>query len=244
MKSTRKTLILFSSLAIVASLSVVGSGFAVWTFEDGVNEANIEVNEVSISDAFNLHVHAPNIFVLEPDMNNISTYGGLAFYNEKLSNEEGSGSSSSAHQYDHFFDLDNDDEKIFASVIVGVLPSNTSLTALPFDVVMSIKMEGFIKDNINFIGEDIKDNEGNYLYTFESSSFNSLEIENNDGTITKYFRSDNLCLDGLFVFNESFNQNYKNEEGIINIQAINNAIPNNGSLGTITLSFNIVEKTN
>lgn len=240
MKSTRKTLILFSSLAIVASLSVVGSGFAVWTFEDIVNEANIEVNKVSISDAFNLHVHAPNIFVLEPDMNNISTYGGLAFYNQK-SEEEGGGEE---HKNDHFFDIDNDDEKIFASVIVGVLPSNTSLTSLPFDVVMSIKMEGFIKDNIDFIGARSLDNEGNYLYTFESSSFNSLEIENNDGTFTKYFRSGNLCLDGLFVFNESFNQNYKNEEGIINIPAINNATYNNGSLGTITLSFNIVEKTN
>ena len=241
MKSTRKTLILFSSLAIVASLSVVGSGFAVWTFEDIVNEANIEVNKVSISDAFNLHVHAPNIFVLEPDMNNISTYGGLAFYNQK-SEEEGGGEE---HKNDHFFDIDNDDEKIFASVIVGVLPSNTSLTSLPFDVVMSIKMEGFIKDNIDFIGARSLDNEGNYLYTFESSSFNSLEIENNDGTFTKYFRSGNLCLDGLFVFNESFNQNYKNGDGVINIQAINNATFNNDDgLGTITLSFNIVEKTN
>ena len=240
MKSTRKTLILFSSLAIVASLSVVGSGFAVWTFEDIVNEANIKVNKVSISDAFNLHVHAPNIFVLEPDMNNISTYGGLAFYNQK-SEEEGGGEE---HKNDHFFDIDNDDEKIFASVIVGVLPSNTSLTSLPFDVEMSIKMSGFIKDNIDFIGGRSLDSEGNYLYIFESSSFNSLEIENNDGTITKYFRSGNLCLDGLFVFNESFNQNYKNEEGIINIPDINNATYNNGSLGTITLSFNIVEKTN
>lgn len=241
MKSTRKTLILFSSLAIVASLSVVGSGFAVWTFEDIVNEANIEVNKVSISDAFNLHVHAPNIFVLEPDMNNISTYGGLAFYNQK-SEEEGGGEE---HKNDHFFDIDNDDEKIFASVIVGVLPSNTSLTSLPFDVVMSIKMSGFIKDNIDFIGGRSLDSEGNYLYTFESSSFNSLEIENNDGTFTKYFRSGNLCLDGLFVFNESFNQNYKNGDGVINIQAINNATFNNDDgLGTITLSFNIVEKTN
>ena len=105
-------------------------------------------------------------------------------------------------------------------------------------------MSGFIKDNIDFIGGRSLDSEGNYLYTFESSSFNSLEIENNDGTITKYFRSGNLCLDGLFVFNESFNQNYKNEEGIINIPDINNATYNNGSLGTITLSFNIVEKTN
>ena len=33
-------------------------------------------------------------------------------------------------------------------------------------------------------------------------------------------------------------------EGIINIPDINNATYNNGSLGTITLSFNIVEKTN
>lgn len=241
MKSTRKTLILFSSLAIVASLSVVGSGFAVWTFEDIVNEANIKVNKVSISDAFNLHVHAPNIFVLEPDMNNISTYGGLAFYNQK-SEEEGGGEE---HKNDHFFDIDNDDEKIFASVIVGVLPSNTSLTSLPFDVEMSIKMSGFIKDNIDFIGDHSLDSEGNYLYTFESSSFNSLEIENNDGTTTKFFRSDNLLLDGLFVFNESFNQNYKNGDGVINIQAINNDTFNNDDgLGTITLSFNIVEKTN
>lgn len=231
-------LVLISSFVGLLSIGcLVGTGFAVWNFGTPEATSNVNVSVVS-TPGFSVHVHAPNIYTLEAPSNDISTYGGLAFYNDA---QDGSMTNDP-----HYVGLDDDHEKIFASIFI-VIDTNAAL--LPFDIKMTVTLTGFIKDNVNFIYDDdgIVDeetsNEVKYSYTFKQENFEDItdlmgdEVEEGNKT----FRTiEPLQLDGAFPYNDHFNDTFVNE-GVLNIKAVKDAVTNE-DYGTLNLKFETIDR--
>lgn len=233
--SKRKNVFIFSSIISLFSVfSLVGSGFALWQFNEGsgYSEKNVNVEVADVNNLGKVHVHAPSIFVLESDMGTISTYGGLAFY-------MGGDDLSSSHFGEEDDRLSGDNEKLFASVIVGLdeVGENASLTN--FKVIMDITLNGFIKNIISYDSNGdgiINNNDNSSTYTFTTFT----ERTNNDPLATgKSYMSESLCLDGRFLFNDYFDNNYRiSNSHEIDLTKLKDDIGDQG-LGSIDLSFTI-----
>ncbi len=241
---------IISSLSLIAAISLVGSGFALWQFNEGNAYSNIILDNL-VAPGYEIKVHHPNLFVLESDMGNISTYGGLAFYQ----------TDKDSH-YDEFHNIE--DEKLYSSVIIGVTPLNSDFSStIPFSIKMNIYLVGFVSTIINYqseevpsiiYGENLAINENNiysktYSYLFDSSSFHQVNED--------FFHSTPLSFDGLFLFNQNFDQYRDSESKQINVPKLKGAmnsyyqkmssslpISNLGlkdGIGQIVLSFEIIE---
>lgn len=240
MKNKRLNSIIIFSLAIASSLSIVGSAFALWTFnEDTSTSSNVSIELTNSYDYGTYHVHSPNFFILESDMSDISTYGGLAFY---------TGGSVS----DHFGNVnESDDEKLYASVMIGLSDYDENVNPSYLKFTMDIYLNGFIKDIIGFdstsdpdgiIDSSADSSNNGYIGSYEFSNFKEINIENDNGELTKQLQSEAYCLDGRFIYNSTFDDLYRNSDGSIKLNELKEDSQNN--IGSISLKISFTPSEN
>lgn len=96
----KSTLIITTSLMFISSLIIVGSGFALWEFNEGdlsSNELEVSINVENYLEFGEINItKCPNYFYIESNNDQYSNYGGLVFYTK---NQEGIDSLSSEFSF-------------------------------------------------------------------------------------------------------------------------------------------------
>ncbi len=249
--------LILTGLTALSALTIFGTGYALWDFGEEGNISNhavyVDVTESTYLE--NFHVHTPNIFILEGDNSDIATYGGLAFYTDR--------SSEDFEDHFHgeiFFD---DMEKQFSSIAVGFSgwngPTGVGGNEVPpqsfFEVKVEIRLSGFIQNYIAFtLNEGEEDNDTyfdfslqtdeKYLTIYPFFEFREHEVDtNNDGVNDDIvYESTPFSLDGRFIYNSNFDKDFRNgdKDNPIDVTALYNTLnsePYNGELGAVHLSF-------
>ena len=94
MNKIRKISLIFSVLSLISSISIIGAGFSIWVFGEGESSTSLDDIEINVTNAYqfgDVNIYAPDTYYLEPNFDNLATYGGLVFYTKKsdLINNEG-----------------------------------------------------------------------------------------------------------------------------------------------------------
>ena len=79
----KKVFILTSILSLIASFSLIGSGFALWEFNEGSssNSLSLSLNIENYLEFGDVEIiHCPNYFYIESNNTQYSNYGGIVFY--------------------------------------------------------------------------------------------------------------------------------------------------------------------
>lgn len=94
MNKIHKISLIFSLLSLISSISIIGAGFSIWVFGEGEASTSLDDIEINVTNAYQfgkVNIYAPHTYYLEPNFDNLATYGGLVFYtkNSDLINNEG-----------------------------------------------------------------------------------------------------------------------------------------------------------
>ena len=94
MNKIHKISLIFSLLSLISSISIIGAGFSIWVFGEGESSTSLDDIEINVTNAYQfgeVNIYAPDTYYLEPNSDDLATYGGLVFYtkNSDLINNEG-----------------------------------------------------------------------------------------------------------------------------------------------------------
>lgn len=198
MNKIRKISLIFSVLSLISSISIIGAGFSIWVFGEGESSTSLDDIEINVTNAYqfgDVNIYAPDTYYLEPNSDNLATYGGLVFYTEKsdLINNEGKdyytlGSSvgvsikSGINVGDVI--IKNIEEKLICKLTISF--TSGSVLEQCFNIIENSHVFYFSYDsddtypNIDFVSIDAFNLNGNFEY---KTSLPSEIDSNNNGII-------------------------------------------------------------
>ena len=225
---TKRFLTFFTILSAIASISIIGTGFGAWYF--GSSSASKENNvNVVINDAYEFcdyKIYYPNIYYIESNLENLSTYGGLVFYNtdETIFKVEGEGSGELNYTLTSSVMISFN---LKSSAIGDVASKDDAyFNALPdpknFSVKLNVSLSGHLANWFTYTGKE------DYIFEFQKG--NAYEITSH----LDYICSNWLNLNDKFELKEG--SQITNEDGIIDLSKIKDI----EDFGKVNLTFTFI----
>lgn len=225
---TKRFLTFFTILAVIASISIIGTGFGAWYFGSSSASQENSVNVV-VSDAYEFcdyKIYYPNIYYIESNLENLSTYGGLVFYNtdETIFKAEGEGSGELNYTLTSSVMVSFN---LKSSAIEDVASKDDAyFEALPdpsnFSVKLNVSLSGNLDKWFTYTGEN------DYIFEFQKG--NTYEITSH----LDYVCFNWLNLNDKFELKE--NSGITNEEGIIDLSKLKDI----DDFGKVNLKFTFI----
>lgn len=194
MNKIHKISLIFSLLSLISSISIIGAGFSIWVFGEGESSTSPDDIEINVTNAYHfgeVNIYAPDTYYLEPNFDDLATYGGLVFYtkNSDLINNEGKdyytlGSSVAVSIKSGINGLGdviikNIEEKLICKLTISF--TSGSVLEQCFNIIDNSHEYHFKYDNpysgIDFVSTDAFNLNGNFEY--KASLPSEIDMNNN-----------------------------------------------------------------